>query len=251
MDLSIFPLSKLPPEIRLMIWEHIWPETRVVEVAIRDETFTEHSLCLHMRVTGALSSFLRQDFHYRHFQDPPLETSPDPVALHICRESRAHTLEKYIAMKHSRMGCGSFYFNPNRDVFWFSEHCDDLDVLRGHYREPCDKIERVLVGELECNMRGPEDHSEDFVEHVPGLGLLTVGMDSEGFGIWAGLSTLEGIDHDHEMIAKDKMEMDSKEVGGFPWAVQYMIRDGRILCEWVKDNCDGRSEIVLNSTIIS
>ena len=221
-----------------MIWEHTWPETRVVEVAFRDETFTEPSLCRYMRVTGALSSFLRQEFRDRHFEDPPLETSPDPVALHVCRESRAHTLEKYIAMKHSRMGCGSFYVNPHRDVFWFSDHYEDLNDLRSLYCKSWGKIERVLVGELEWSTRGPEDCTEDFVEHILSLRLLTVVMDSEGFGEWDLLSTetLEKLDRDYERIAKDMMEWNSKEVGGFPWTVQYINREGRIriLCEWVQ-----------------
>lgn len=241
---NTFPFSKLPPEIRLEIWEHTWPEARVAEVALHiDTSIPEQTLTHYMRITGRVSTFLRQEFRDRILEDPPLEPCPDPVALRVCRESRGHTLEKYVAMRHPKLTCGSFYFRPGRDVFWLSADYyyagETIEELRGHYSEDWDKIELVVAGELEWQQASSEDYCEQILEQVPGLRIMTVIMDSEGFGEFSAINC-EGMNY--ERFAELQMERDRKEVGDVPWEIRYMNRESNVLCGFTKDSPEEDSQ---------
>lgn len=242
MSQNSFPFSRLPPEIRLAVWEHTWPDARVAEIALREDTSDPELTLTHcMRMTGRLSTFLRQEFRDRIREDPPLEPCPDPVALRVCRESRAHALERYVPMRHSKLGCGSFYFHPGRDVFWLSvdyyDPSDTIADLRAFYSGDWDKIGSVVAGELEWKQFSAMDYCEQVLAHVPGLRTFTVITDSEGFGEFDGIDC-EGMDY--ARFAKDQMEMDRDEVGDIPWRIRYMDREENILCELINDSASGR-----------
>lgn len=117
---SFFPA--LPAEIRLIIWEYTWPEARVIEAAIHaDFTGDEVTELTYLRPASSLATFLRTDVWDRDLDiETPLEACPSPLALEVCRESREHALKHYKFVKHSILPKGSFYFNPLRDVIWFS-----------------------------------------------------------------------------------------------------------------------------------
>lgn len=41
-----------------------------------------------------------------------------PLALAVCRESRAHTLTTYRSLQHAQVASCRFFFDPTRDVVW-------------------------------------------------------------------------------------------------------------------------------------
>lgn len=80
---------ELSTEIRLKIWQHCLPGPRAVEV-----DYGEHS-----------------EFLYSKY--------PPPIALQICRESRAETLKHYELAFNSRPNAGCIYFDFARDILHF------------------------------------------------------------------------------------------------------------------------------------
>ncbi|KAB5511468.1 hypothetical protein GE09DRAFT_1164842 [Coniochaeta sp. 2T2.1] len=163
MRLDTFPFfPRLPPEIRLMIWEKTWPETRVIEAAYAeavacknaDEPFERVAL----RMTGRLSTWLHTDVRCSILEDAPLEKCLDPVALWVCHESRTHTLRRFTRIVHSNIQAKPFYFRPDQDLIWLNADVTDDSLyqkeLRDHYGEQLDKIERVLVEEEEWAIPG-------------------------------------------------------------------------------------------------
>lgn len=248
MDSNAFPFMRLPPELRLAIWEHTWPEARVAEIAIReDPTDPNWTTNHHMRITGRLSTFLRCEFKDRTRQDPPLEPSPDPVALHVCRESRAHTLGKYIPMRHSNLPRGSFYFHPGRDVFWLPVEYvqrldrggDTLTDLFWSYSEDWHEISLVVVGELYWRQFPPPDYCDQVLENIHDLRTVTIITDSEGFGEFAGVDCEE---MDFVRRAKDQMAKDRRAVGDCLWATQYIDREGYVLCGFTAEASDDEED---------
>jgi hypothetical protein len=80
---------ELPKEIRLQIWKHCLPGPRAVEVCY-----------------GQNSEFLESKY-------------PPPIALHICRESRAEALKHYELAFDSRPNASRIYFDFSRDGLHF------------------------------------------------------------------------------------------------------------------------------------
>ncbi|KAH8706057.1 hypothetical protein BGW36DRAFT_284445, partial [Talaromyces proteolyticus] len=147
--------KSLPTEIRFMIWEHTWPAVQVVEAARRgvfdDEEFYDFMI---FRPVGSLDTLLRTNFTSRPLETlSPLEKCPFPIALHICQESRMHTLNTYALVQHPDFPECAFYFNPRQDLLWLS--CDiasdteALEELQASYQTSIDQFRILLVEDTE------------------------------------------------------------------------------------------------------
>jgi hypothetical protein len=154
-----------------MIWEHTWPEPRIIEVAIcEDETVEEYTDVAILRFAGPLSLCLNnKEFSTMVIEQRPLEQCLHPVTLQTCRESRRHTLAKYRMMQHTKSKAGCFYFNPCRDVIWFSFDFTEgsyvqtyLRELESCYGEQLNTIEAVLVEESELDGDGVDRYLHCF-----------------------------------------------------------------------------------------
>ncbi|KAI9742752.1 MAG: hypothetical protein M1818_003481 [Claussenomyces sp. TS43310] len=195
------PFSKLAPEVRLMIWEYTWPAPRMIEAtsvlvcmegndyyrweqnpASEEEEGSDPPLreFTVLRLAGSLSGLLQQDFGFRALEEEEelAEDCPPPVALQVCQSSRRHTLNHYVRMQHAEIATRSFYFNPRRDVLWFSEQfTDEPGCMREvqRYYAGLDSIKTILVEEFEWVERTPE-------AYVPYLrGLETIQIVSDNF----------------------------------------------------------------------
>ena len=143
--------SDLPAEIRVMIWAETFPGPRVIEPTIRPSHSRHARQCLRLHPTATLATWLVTDLHGRRFDDPPIERCDDPVALHICRESRAQALETYAPMQHTAGGTG-FYVDPVKDFVWLRSMVLDMprliQLLEMCYQEVWNRFETILVQEL-------------------------------------------------------------------------------------------------------
>jgi hypothetical protein len=160
---AFFLFSKLPIEARLLIWGYTWPEPRLIEGAIfESDTPSASELYLDdedledldladgsaflfreipfLRLAGPLSIILREGIS-RRTEDSMVHHTPHPSALQVCQESRNHTLRQYIAMEHTDLNAGSFYFNPSHDALWFS-----LEFVRRQDRQQ--KLKRYYAMQL-------------------------------------------------------------------------------------------------------
>jgi hypothetical protein len=88
-------------------------------------------------------------------------------------------------MEHTNSLAGWFYFNPCRDVLWFSfDFTDDLDGqtwlrdLESCYGEQLSTIETVFVEELEWNVR-PHRHSSRYLKPLSGLKTILLLLDGD------------------------------------------------------------------------
>jgi hypothetical protein len=176
-----FPqFSKLPLELRLMVWTHTWPAPRIIEAAIcEDETkLEEYEDVAILRLAGPLLTILKADFGSRVVEGGPNEFCDPPVSLQVCHESRKHTLTGYRRMKHSAATKGSFYFNPHTDVLWLSADFTDrpqyLDDLVRCYGPQLDNIHILLAEESEL-----EEYTRWYLKPFGGLRTMLLLVDSE------------------------------------------------------------------------
>jgi hypothetical protein len=156
----LFP--KLPPEIRLMIWEHTWPAPRLIDAAsyfptsvLTSETesdTSEEEVYTILHPVGSLSAALKEDRGWRILEGP-FKKCPEPVALQVCQESRRHTRTNYVYISHAYTPAGSFYFSPSRDVLYLLVGVGDEDTdvddedcpLQDSYAHQLDNVETVLI----------------------------------------------------------------------------------------------------------
>jgi hypothetical protein len=177
-----FPLfSELPFDIRLIIWELTWPESRAIEVANSkyDEHEAEYTGTTFLRLTAPLSVLLKTDFGKDSTPDgDPLTECPPPVALHVCRESRRHTLIQYRVMQHPDSPMYSFFYSPSRDVFFISRALSTqpqcVQALENLYRDQLDTITTLLVEDGEWTWSSPADYTEKWLGPLPGLETILV-----------------------------------------------------------------------------
>ncbi|KAF7560109.1 hypothetical protein G7046_g4045 [Stylonectria norvegica] len=101
-----FNLSKLPLEIRDLIWEFSLPSCRVFHVS---------SITRIWSTNEAPSSSLRPMFFSFHIHHRP------PVASYTCQESRAVALRHGFFLSPSAPWAG-VWFNPNLDILYFDRN---------------------------------------------------------------------------------------------------------------------------------
>lgn len=243
-DFTLFP--RLPAEIRLRIWEMTWPSPRVVEHACRDnpeqpvsdsgsDSEAEEDLSGshdpaefdYLRLSGGLSHWLREDFSSRDETVNPLERCADPVALHVCAESRVHTLHRYTRMHHPQIETSAFYIDPRSDFLWLghdfeSEHVDEL---RRYYGPQVDTIERVIVEELGLWADSDVDDAIDILDLFGGLRFVRVILENYQF---SGDDEAPPTAADYLQIANTLLGRDEPMLQGKNWRVEYTDREGNV-----------------------
>jgi len=180
---TLFP--KLPPEIRLMIWEHTWPAPRLIEPAFyfptsragSDDTDNsgEEEVYTILHHVGSLSAALKGD--QGCFEEGPFKKCPEPVTLHVSQESRSHTRTNYVYISHAYTPAGSFYFSPSRDVLYLPRnentdvHDEDChpDPLQDSYTHQLDNFETVLIHDSNWVDVTPATYTEYFQDIFHGL----------------------------------------------------------------------------------
>jgi hypothetical protein len=117
-------LFNLPLEVRLLIWESTWPLARIVALT---QNLNETD---HYRTQFLLPRYERfatqedNDSRFSAFKPIPSRLRPNrldiaysvPLALHICHESRSHTLKTFVLISAPSDEHRSFYFNPAVDA---------------------------------------------------------------------------------------------------------------------------------------
>ncbi len=143
--LSAFPqhlFSKLPPELRLKIWEYNLPEPRIVSVRCGAQSLSPSPSPSRFAETAestttTTTKWPRNGRTRRATLLPPPPsprsspssissppgwcTSPAPIPanLHACHESRAEALRRYALMFGIGRQPGHVFFDPCRDVLFF------------------------------------------------------------------------------------------------------------------------------------
>lgn len=170
-DLTSFHLfPKLPLEIQLMIWEHTWPPSQVIEATYYEdldaEEFTEVTM---LRLGGCLTTFLKTGFGSRALEEKPLEKCESgPVALWVCSLSRQHTLKEYTALRHEKYDAGSFFFSPQHDFIWLSQDFTDEvenmdDILQYYDVSHLSQIRNFLTQEIDWDDITSTDYTSKFL----------------------------------------------------------------------------------------
>jgi hypothetical protein len=165
-----------------MIWEHTWPAPRIIEESYCFAESSESDYTI-LHPGGPLSMELK-NLGWGFPEEEPFKKSSEPVALHVCRESRTHTLRKYVYMKHADTLAGSFYFSPSRDVLYLDIRDDDYfcpkELLKS-YASQLNKFEMVLVGESYWVNMKPIRYTRDFLTIFQGLKAIRVFSSRDHF----------------------------------------------------------------------
>lgn len=95
--------AKLPIELRLKIWTYNLPGPRIIEIKCSTESppWTPQLQEGHQRPTTCTF------------------TSPIPINLHVCRESRLEALKRYRLLFRSPSQPGQITFDPTKDTLYF------------------------------------------------------------------------------------------------------------------------------------
>ncbi|KAH7160053.1 hypothetical protein B0J13DRAFT_119881 [Dactylonectria estremocensis] len=103
-DMAAFHLfCKLPTELRLKIWNHNLPQTRLVPIRCG----SNWSSSLEPIRSGLSSS------------TGCTSSAAIPANLHVCAESRTEALKHYRLEFGFARGPGQVFFNPDRDIMYF------------------------------------------------------------------------------------------------------------------------------------
>jgi len=124
------------------------------------------------------------------------------VALSVCQKSRRHTLSAYRRMEHAKFPEGSFYFNPHRDVIFFSfdfiwdyETEDYLNDLHKYYG---DQLKCIRIALVEGQILWSEGLAwyTDCLRALGGVKEILISQNEES----------QGDDSDDEVIVEEEEE---------------------------------------------
>lgn len=135
----------LPPELRLRIWEATWPAACLIEVRLPlppgGGAAVPRRIKPSRQVGGErVTAWDSRAQRLEHVACRPYVT---PVALLVCRESRAHALRTYRRLAHARVPDCCFYLDPARDVLWLHRDLSQFDVAA------LGTVQRVLFKDVE------------------------------------------------------------------------------------------------------
>lgn len=106
-----------------------------------------------------------------------------PVALHVCQESRRHTLKRYRAIKHNANKDARVYVDPCRDLLWSDAVLiDELQVLINHgrcYERQLAHIEMLFVEEEEWKVYNESNTTLKQLILFTGLKLIVVLLEDD------------------------------------------------------------------------
>ena len=243
-----FPqFRELPTELRLMVWEYTWPNSRVIEarrVYLEDdsEDGSEHSenntdwqteylgddsehvnKYLVLRLAGGLSTLLldHEELYTRSTDEVPYKTCLDPVALWVCQESRTHTMNQYITIRYPVLETSSFYFSPRRDVLQLSLDATDeiylvLDLrLYGHQLK---NVAVALVEKLWQDEKTPKRYYSSFLNILSGLRTVLLLFDDPP----------EAAEFNYEQEVNELRVAHQRLLNVRTWTMQYMDLMGTI-----------------------
>lgn len=174
----VFHLGRLPPEVRLLVWEATLPDRRVFHVSSLTEAAQAAQKTSSVKRSGQLFSF-----HIRH---------APPIAHQVCHESRAVVLSRgfFLSDGETTAGkpCAGTWFNPQRDMLYLDRnmrHC-----LRAKTPISVGGLDRVLHVGLEWRAwfrdvpRPPDDegtHRQRWKTAMEPLLLHCPGAETMGF----------------------------------------------------------------------
>ncbi|CAN8098243.1 unnamed protein product [Discula destructiva] len=144
-------LQRLPPELRLRIWEATWPTARLIEVRLPPGRGNAPRRIKPSRQVGAGKVTVWNSQSVHHLEDLACEAYTHPVALRVCREARIHTLKTYRRLQHAHVASCCFFFDPRRDVLWLHRDLSQFDMAS------LAQVQRVLFKDVER----PDDSDAD------------------------------------------------------------------------------------------
>lgn len=226
-----FPqFSRLPPELRLKIWEDSWPEAQVIEATCGDgfelseldETSPEVTSLRPMCCLTTWVKYVNQGSYREFEEEEPLEECTQPVALRVCRESRVHTLRRFVKMQHATITSSIFYINPHADVLWITEDASDdprklLDLKR-HYGTQLRQISRLVIEDGSWDTR---DHLHEFYDLLSDLMYLYIILDEDSLAVNQP-TRAPSTAAQRKLAVKALRARDAERLRGKGWDVRYI-----------------------------
>ncbi|KAJ4258962.1 hypothetical protein NW762_008050 [Fusarium torreyae] len=180
-DVRSIGFNLLPPEVRLRIWEGTWPAPRVMQVTtfwdqdpLSGKVYDFARICF----SHGVSEWLQLDNGPKLFSTPNMaltsyDRSPAPIALFICKESREHTLKRFVRMRHVYEPW-SFYFDPRSDILSMSSESMDEDIageiLWKSYGQQLSNIRKSIFTIKDWQ----EDRMSDLLRYFGGIALVQI-----------------------------------------------------------------------------
>lgn len=258
-----FPLLKLPLELQEMVWEMTDPEPQFIEIIPRVSSYQPATLrrggsrsgqyidddiydvdsdpekpndYLGLRLAGSLKR-LKYEFACPGAQSTRAYRGPSsrPVALHVCRASRAQALLRYVAVIDSTNDRNSFFFDPRRDVLSLCRSRiykgkTTAAKLKRRFGAPIDLIENIIVAEqhwTNCREQGETRafYRED-LSMFPELKVVTVLLQRWQYD---GRYNMVLVDpKEFPGRAREMAERDKKWLGQHDWKLEYVDRFGHV-----------------------
>ena len=106
-----------------------------------------------------------------------------PVALHVCHESRRHTLRRYRAIRHIASRNARLYVHPSRDLLWSDailiDELQNLIDLNHFYRRQLAQIEMLFVEEEEWRVYSESSSTLKHLIPFTGLKMIVILLDDD------------------------------------------------------------------------
>ncbi|KAF3761642.1 hypothetical protein M406DRAFT_74593 [Cryphonectria parasitica EP155] len=214
-------LGRLPPELRLRIWEATWPATRLIEVHLppggggkMPRRITPSRQVGDEKITVWNSTL-------RRLEDVVCRPYTHPVALDVCREARNHTLQAYARLQHRQEPHCVFYFHPAHDVLWLHRDLSQFDTAA------LGRVQRVLFKDVERADDSDADKKQrrrELLEMVESMGSVREVMV---LAHWTSIADIDGATsienlYDWMQYFMSILDENWEIMDGHSWVLQFL-----------------------------
>jgi hypothetical protein len=106
-----------------------------------------------------------------------------PVALHVCQESRRHTLMRYRAIKHDATRNARVYIDPSRDLLWSDviliDELQNLIDLGRCYGRQLAQIEMLFIEEEDWKVYNESSSTLKHLVPFTGLKMIVILLEDD------------------------------------------------------------------------